>query len=192
MTDTGLILSIEDYLKDAFKNKPSRLQHIYNVKKVAITLGNIYHVDIPSVIVASYLHDATKMLSDEENIALAGDLFPKDQPPACAHAYAAAKVAQTTFKIDDQDILNAIMYHCSGRKNMSTLEKVIFVSDFIEEGREFPNSKVRLLAHQHLDRALYEVMILTKKYITDSNQKLSSLTEEAIKYYQKEVEGLND
>lgn len=186
------ILAIEDYLKEAFKSHPSRLEHIQRVKKIAISLANIYRADLPSVIVAAYLHDATKLLSDEENIQLADNFYHSSIPPACAHAYAAAKLAVTRFEIKDDDILNAIKYHCSGRKEMSLIEKIIFVSDFIEDGRDFVTPTLRLLAHHDLDRAVLEIMVLKKNYIESINQPLSPLTEEAISQYKKEVEVLND
>ncbi|XMB72676.1 bis(5'-nucleosyl)-tetraphosphatase (symmetrical) YqeK [Mycoplasmatota bacterium WC30] len=192
MIDETLIKSIEIYLEKTFVNHKSRLRHIYNVKKVAITLGNIYSVDIPSVIVASYLHDATKINSDEENTALASKLIYEGIPSACVHAFSAAILAKERFGITDIDILNSIKYHCSGRKNMSLLEKIIYVSDFIEDGRDFVSDELRAIAKTNIDKAVYLIMIQTKNYILKNKQKFSSKTEEAISYYQKKLEEFND
>lgn len=192
MINETLITEIQEYLSKKFVYHPKRLLHIYNVKKVAITLGKIYHADIPSVIVASYLHDATKINSLEENIQLAGTLINDSVPRGCIHAYAAYNLAKTMFQIEDQDILNAIMFHCSGRKEMSLLEKIIYVSDFIEEDREFASEELRTNATINLDLAVYQIMIQTKHYILKNNQEFSSTTEEAIRYYQKKLEELND
>ncbi len=192
MINEVLINDIEAFLNTKFKSKPKRLKHIYNVKKVAITLGKTYNSDIPSVIVASYLHDATKIDTLEENITFAGNLIDEGVPKACIHAYAACKLAIQTFHIEDQDILNAIKYHCSGRKAMSLLEKIIYVSDFIEEGRDFVHQELRQLAFQDLDKTVYKIMLQTKDYIVKHNQEFSSLTEEAITYYKLKLEELND
>ena len=191
MINSDLIDEIEQYLQFKFKNKKSRLKHIYNVKKVAITLGNIYNADIPSVIVASYLHDATKYdnigIDDLKSI----EINNEDVPKACIHAYTACNLAKARFNIEDIDILNAIKYHCSGRIKMSLLEKIIYVSDFIEEGREFTSNELRDIAMTNLDEAVYLIMIQTKEYLFSNNLKLSRLTEEAIPYYKKNSEEFN-
>lgn len=182
--DETKIQEIEKYLKTKFDDKSNRLKHIYNVKKVAITLGEIYNVDISSVIVASYLHDATKHETEEENLRLVGKKLSKAIPKACYHAYSAAALARCKFNIKDEDVLNAITYHCSGRKGMSLLEKIIYISDFIEEGRDFVDDDLRNLAKEDLDLTILKIMLRTKKYILENNKLLSNLTEEAIKYYQ--------
>jgi len=192
MIDETLISRIEAYLEDSLKDDPSRLNHIHNVKKVAISLGSVYHADIPSVIVASYLHDATKNLKDEENRVIAGNIYDKDVPSGCLHAYAAARIAEDTFTIEDQDILNAIRYHCTGRKQMSLLEKLIFVSDFIEDGRDFVSDNLKNLATTDLDQAVFEIMLRKKVYILQTGRPFSSITEEAINYYLMESEELDD
>ncbi len=192
MIDDCLLETIENHLKDVFKDHPERFRHIQNVKKVAVALGEVYKARIPDVIAASYLHDITKNLSDEENIRLAGNLYSEDVPKACAHAYAACNLAREKFLIDDEDILNAIKYHCSGRKAMSLLEKIIFVSDFIEEGRDFVDEELRKKASDNLDATVLVIMKRTKEYLLKNNLPFSSLTEEAIQYYEKELEELND
>lgn len=192
MINETIIEEIEHYLKTRFNPNSHRLKHIYNVKKVAVTLGRLYEADIPSVIVASYLHDITKHESIEENHRLASSLISEDTPQACYHAYAAAKVAKDKFNITDKDILNAIMYHCSGRLHQSLLEKIIFVSDFIEEGRDFVSDELRDLAKKDIDQCVYKIMLQTKAYIKRNNQVFSNLTEEAILYYRKIYGGMDD
>jgi predicted HD superfamily hydrolase involved in NAD metabolism len=182
------IQDIENYLRTKFNDNSHRLLHIYSVKKVAIILGKIYHADIPSVIVASYLHDATKHESNEENLRLIGTLLSDDVPKACYHAYSASQLAKQRFGIEDLDILNAIKYHCSGRKEMSLLEKIIYVSDFIEEGRDFVDDDLRELAMKDLDLTVLKIMLRTKEYILKNHQSFSNLTEDAIQYYQNKGE----
>ncbi len=189
------IKEIETYLQQIYKPDDYRYKHINNVKKVAISLAEIYNVDLSDVIVASLLHDATKSLGDEENERLAKayyrDLDYQTIPKACLHAYTAMQLATTKFAIDNQDILNAIKYHCSGRKAMSMLEKIIFVSDFIEESRDFVSEELRELAQQDIDHAVLQVMLQTKKYILAQGKQFSPLTEAAIKYYQMKTEVFN-
>ena len=75
---------------------------------------------------------------------------------------------------------------------MSMLEKVVYVSDFIEEGRDFVTEGLRNIAKQDINKAVLEIMIQTKKYILKQKEEFSSLTEEAIIYYQNELEEFND
>lgn len=192
MMNAKVIDEIEAFVNLSFDKDSHRLKHIYNVKKVAVALGKIYHVDIPSVVVASYLHDVTKHYSFAENKALLGNIFDESIPKPCLHAYSASVLAKTRFEIDDLDILNAIKYHCSGRSEMSLLEKIIFVSDYIEESRTFVTDELRTLAKVNLDLTVYKILVQTKEYILSKHQTFSNLSEEAINYYQQKMEELND
>jgi HD superfamily phosphohydrolase YqeK len=93
--------------------------------------------------------------------------------------------------VTDQDILNAITYHCSGRVNMSVLEKVIFVADFIEESRDFVEDYIKETAYKNLDLATYLIMKETENYLIKNNRRVSKLTTEAIEAYEN-LEVLND
>lgn len=192
MINTELIKEIEVFVHATFDKDSHRLKHIYNVKKVAVALGKIYHVDIPSVVVASYLHDITKHYSFTENKNILGNLYHESIPKPCLHAYSASILAKTKFNIDDLDILNAITYHCTGRSKMSMLEKIVFVSDYIEESRTFVSDQLRALAKTNIDLTVYKILLQTKAYIEQKQQPFSDLSEEAIKYYQKKTEELND
>lgn len=191
MIDGSVVSQIEDYLNKHYDTNSTRLQHIYNVTKVAVTLARQYKEDLTNVIVASYLHDATKYLSNEENLKLIGNV-DHSVPIGCRHAYSAKVLAETKFHIHHSDVLNAIQYHCTGRPNMSRLEQIIFISDYIEEGRPFDTSGILKLAMQDLSRAAYRIMQEIKEYILQSNQTFATITEEALSYYKKELEELDD
>ncbi len=192
MTKEALIKKIEAYLKVVFKNNQNRLKHIQNVKKVAISLAKIYNVDLAGVIVASLLHDVTKALNFEENkkIIDGHDIDISQIPDGCIHAITSRIIAKEKFNITDQDILNAIEYHCSGRKNMSTLEKIIFISDYIEDSRPFTTEELKLSAKQDLDKTVFKIMLLTKAYLLENNKAFSKLTEEAIDSYKRKFGGI--
>ncbi|GFR36282.1 hypothetical protein TCEA9_20940 [Thermobrachium celere] len=81
------------------------------------------------------------------------------------HAYVGAHIAREYFSIDD-DIFNAIYYHTVGRKDMSILEKIIFIADVIEEGRNFSGvEELRKLAFQDIDLAIIKSCELTIQYV---------------------------
>lgn len=189
----ALIKQIVYYLEEKFKTNPKRLSHIYSVRDKAIHLGKIYHGDLNKLTVASLLHDATKNDTMEDILLQLKDLNQTDDikevPRGCLHAYSAMLLAKNKFKIDDQDILNAITYHCSGRKAMSLLEQIIYVSDFIEESRTFVDDDLRRLAEEDIDLTTYRIMDRTIKYIEKNNQKVSRMTYEALDYYQNKIGG---
>ena len=191
-----MIEKIEKYLEKIFAKNNHRLEHILSVKKVAVELAKIHNFDEEKVIIAALLHDATKNLSRKENLEIVKNCFNEEElkalPADCLHAYSASIIAETEFGIIDSDILNAIKYHCAGRPKMSKLEKIIFVSDFIEDGRDFVSDEFREHAKTNLTKATYEIMLKTKEYLIKNNRVVANTTETAIEEYKKELEELND
>ncbi|BCE15522.1 hypothetical protein RSC3_02878 [Bacillus paralicheniformis] len=87
------------------------------------------------------------------------------------HAPAGAALVKTEVGITDEDILSAIRFHTSGRPNMTLLEKVIYVADYIEPGRRFPGvEEVRTLAEEDLDLALIQALKNTMTFLISKNQ----------------------
>ena len=189
------IVNIYEFLENQFLHNQSRLKHILAVLEVALDLGEIFGVDKEKIKISALMHDSTKNKTFQENIDLASKMFSEDElkdvPKPCLHAYSASALARTKFNVTDQDILNAITYHCSGRINMSVLEKVIFVADFIEESRDFVEDYIKETAYKNLDLATYLIMKETENYLIKNNRRVSKLTTEAIEAYEN-LEVLND
>lgn len=88
--------------------------------------------------------------------------------PQIIHSYLGALFAREFYGIDDEDILNAITYHTTGRANMSDLEKIIFLADYIEPMRNFDGvEKARELASKDLDAAMYFALNNTLKFLVE-------------------------
>jgi len=142
------------------------------------------------------LHDVTKKLTFQENYALARIMFSeediKDIPKSCLHAFSAAALAKVKFKIEDKDILDAITYHCTGRSDMSVLEKLIYVADYIEESRKFVDNDIKEYAKKDLDKSVYLIMKETENYLLKHNHPLARITKKAIEAYESHKEELND
>jgi predicted HD superfamily hydrolase involved in NAD metabolism len=189
------IINIYEFLENQFLHNQSRLKHILAVLKVALDLGEIFGVDKDKITISALMHDSTKNKTFQENLDLASKMFSEGElkivPAPCLHAYSAAALAKIEFGISDQEILNAITYHCSGRLNMSVLEKVIFVADFIEESRDFVEDYIKETAYKNLDLATYLIMKETENYLIKNNRRVSKLTTEAIEAYEN-LEVLND
>lgn len=164
-----------DYLKKNLKE--SRLKHSISVSETAIELATIYGQNIEKARIAGLVHDCAKNLSDEQLIKVATehkieiDEVSK-QSPQIIHGLVGSKIARDVMEIYDEDILNSIKYHTTGRKNMSILEKIIFISDYIEPLRKFNGIEeersledIRSLSKVNLDAAVILSLENTIKYV---------------------------
>lgn len=138
-----------------------RWQHTLGVVESAIALAERYHADPDKARTAAILHDVAKYWPvNRQREAIEADGHPAgmetlrfDKP--LWHSHAGAYVAKRDFGIEDEEILDAIRYHTSGRVGMTLLEKIICLADYIEPGRDFPGvDQLRELAETSLERAL--------------------------------------
>ena len=166
-----------------------RLKHSLNVSKCAVKLSEIYNCDKEKAKIAGLVHDCAKYFNDEQiedcikkfNI----ELDPLEENNlALSHSVIGSYVAKEVFEIEDEEILNAVKYHTTGRENMTLLEKIIYMADLIEEGRYFP--KVQELRELTYSGKLEEALILsfnnTIKFVIDNNQLIHPRTVKARNY----------
>ncbi|MFP4477868.1 MAG: bis(5'-nucleosyl)-tetraphosphatase (symmetrical) YqeK [Candidatus Izemoplasmatales bacterium] len=191
-----LIEDIKDYLVNVFKSDQKRLTHTHHVKDMALKLGKIHGVDLFKLEVACLLHDFTKNDPLEDTLKMARRKFTERDldgvADGCLHAYSATVKAELVFAIKDQEILDAINYHCSGRIFKSKVEQVVFISDYIEESRVFVDESLRDMAKKNLDLATYHIFNFSIKYLKKKNQSVSKFSEDALAYYKKKVEVINE
>ncbi|QGU95525.1 HD domain-containing protein [Clostridium bovifaecis] len=177
---------IIEYLKENLKKE--RFDHSLSVRDTAIKLAKIYGEDVEKAKMAALMHDCAKCISDEEMINISEkyghniDEVSRNAPNIL-HGHVGAYIAKYTMGISDENILNAIAYHTTGRKNMSLLEK-IYIADYIEPLRDFPgvDEMRRIAYYENLDKALMLSFNNTIKYIVDRNQLLHNDTIEARNY----------
>ena len=187
------IKEIELKLKEILPER--RLKHSLNVAKCAIELSKIYNCDENKAEIAGLVHDCAKYFNDKEveecvekyNITL--DELEKNNI-ALSHSTIGACVAKEEFNINDEDIINAIKYHTTGKENMSLLEKVIYMADLIEEGRNFPGvEELRELTFEgKLDEALVLSFNNTIKFVINNNQLIHPRTVKARNYILKKMQ----
>lgn len=176
-------MNIEEY-KEILKSKLSekRYNHCINVSKKAVELSLKYGVNEQHAMIAGLLHDITKELSEEEHIKIfrEGNINLEEiynTNLKLWHAKSAAVYVNKHLGISDEDILNAIKYHTTGRKNMSTLEKIIYISDAISEERTYNDvDKVRKAANENLDLAMVLLLALTIKKLINNNMPINEDT----------------
>lgn len=153
-----------------------RFEHSLRVADTAKELAKRYSADIEKAKLAGLVHDCAKNMSDEEMINIISEnncdeIYIKTE--ALMHGLAGGIIAKNVMKITDEEVLNAVIYHTTGRENMSTLEKIIYIADYIEPMRNFEGvEKLRDLAYKDLDEALLLSLSQTINYVVQRNQPL--------------------
>lgn len=163
--------------------KPSRRKHTLGVALTAAKYAAKCKLPERKVILAAALHDVAKNmpLTAPE---LAGFALQEEVPAPVLHQYAGAYIAEHSLGIDDEDVLNAVRYHTSGRPNMSDLEKLIFLSDMLEPGRDFKGiEKLRRALENDLNECMYLSLKHELKYLKRGGGTIYPLTFKAYEYY---------
>jgi len=160
----------------------SRINHTRRVISEAETLAERYGIDKEKAGFAALCHDMARCISSEDMKKYAGE-FKIDDSYSCSielsHGKIAAEWLKRDFDVDDADILNAVSYHTTGRPGMSTLEKIIFIADATEPGRNYPGvDQIRVLAHRDLDKGCLRSMEETIKHL---NSKGCRIHEDTLK-----------
>ena len=138
-----LVKKVEEAVFSKYKNS-KRLNHILGVARLARTLAIKFGLDEQKAYITGLLHDYIKYEPIDEMIQIINDPIVVNKfisAPQILHAYASSVVAKETFMIDDEEILDAIKYHVYGRVDMSLFEKIIVLSDFCEDSREYSTCK---------------------------------------------------
>ena len=105
-----------------------------------------------------------------------------------AHGKIAAVVIQRDFEEDDQDIINAVSYHTTGRPEMSLLEKIIYIADAVEPNRNYPGvQNLRKILEEDLDRAVLQSLTNTISYVRSEKKFLDEDTVLAKEYFEKMI-----
>ena len=172
-----------------------RFEHTLGVEYTAAALAMCYGASVEDARLAGLLHDCAKCLTDEKRLSICkkNDIPVTEmemRTPFLLHAKVGAFLAKEKYGVGKQDILNAILYHTTGHENMSLLEKIIFVADYIEPGRkQAPNLlEIRKLAFQNLDNAMLQILEDTLKYLQSGGGETDPMTEITWRYYKEKRE----
>ena len=170
--------------------KETRYQHVLGVEEVSVDLAVIHGCDPRKAAIAGILHDCAKSLSDEE---LLSECMKYNLPISegerksvyLLHAKVGAAYAKDKYGVEDDDILNAITYHTTGRQGMSLLEKIVFTADYIEPNRKpLPRiEEIRKAAYDYLDLAVYLILENTLDYLKSIGAFIDTRTNETYAYY---------
>lgn len=172
------IKEIETDLSNKLSKK--RFIHTLGVVNSAMYLAKKYGANIEDAHLAALLHDCAKEIPLLEMRDLVTDL-PCDQDMlhsgALLHGLAGMVLANTQYGVTNPDILEAIRVHTTGKENMSKLDKIIFLADYIEPNRNFPGvNDIRLAAEQSLDAGVLCGFDMTIRHLIDSGDSIYPLT----------------
>ena len=152
-----------------------RYIHTCGVMETSIELAKRYGADEKKAELAAIFHDYAKFRDKEEmqtiivEEKLSQDLLLYNSE--LWHAPVGALLVEREVGIQDEDILNAIRYHTSGKEEMTILDKVIYLADYIEPNRQFPGvEEVRELAKESLDQGLLKALQNTMTFLMKKNQ----------------------
>lgn len=142
------------------KLSPKRFRHSMNVMERAVFLARIVGADPAKAELAGLLHDVEKNTEPKillQKLQNSDILFSYADAllPQLWHAPAGMLFVRDKLGIRDPDVLNAIRYHTTGRKDMSPLEKAVYLADLTSADRDFPDAgHVRRLSEEDPDGAM--------------------------------------
>ena len=186
--------TMQEKLQSALSVK--RYIHTLGVAEEAVKLAQIYGSvqDQQKARVAGLLHDCAKDYPESMRLRFCKEYKVKtdeimNKQTDLIHPFLGAEVAKREYQVMDEDVLNAIRYHTTGRKEMSLLEKIIFIADYIEPNREKFGGleEARRLAYLDLDKAMKYILENTIEYVRARGRLLHPLSAEALEYYRESV-----
>lgn len=187
------IYKLQNQLKKVLE--PKRYEHTLGVSYTAVCLAFVYGADDNKALLAGLLHDCAKCLSHTKRLSICKkngieitDIEEKN--PVLLHAKVGAYLAREKYGIDDLEITNAILYHTTGKPDMSLLEKIIYVADYIEPQRKkLPRlEEIRKIAFSDLDMSIYMILENSVSYLENGNTMIDTKTKETYDYYKEMIE----
>lgn len=174
-----------------------RYEHTIRVAETATQLAKCYNISPQKAALAGLLHDYAKCDTiDELKQQISAFQLPSellDYHSELWHGPVGAMAVKEKYRIMDHNIIHAIYYHTTARENMSLLEKVIFVADYIEPGRSFPGvDEVREVAKINLDLAAQRALRNTIIHLLKKEAIIYPDTFLAYNQLTKSLEGLNN
>ncbi|MGG1516233.1 bis(5'-nucleosyl)-tetraphosphatase (symmetrical) YqeK [Paenibacillus oryzisoli] len=175
MNREALIAAVKEQMPER------RWLHTLGVMETSVMLAERFGGDAEKADLAAILHDYCKYWPVQEQAkiirenGLPQDLLDFDKE--LWHSHAGAFIAQSQFGIDDEEVLDAIRYHTSGRENMTLLDKIVCLADYMEPGRDFPGvDNIRELAKTSLEQALIAGFDSTISFLLAKGKRIYPLT----------------
>lgn len=168
-----------------------RLVHSKNTALVALSLNRNFcpKIDEDKVLLAGLLHDVGKMYDKTELPKNIKNAIPSDSiGTPVQHQFVSAEIVKNDFHISDEDVLNAIRFHTTGRENMSQFEKLIYVSDLISYERNFQGvESLRKAVYNDFEKGFITCLTYSRDYVVETGRAVYPLTDKAINFYKENL-----
>ncbi len=167
-----------------------RYQHTLGVMFTASALAMCHDADIQQAECAGLLHDCAKCIPNEKKLKLCEEYgievsATERKAQYLLHSKLGAYLAKAQYGIDDPEIISSIRWHTTGRPNMSKLEKIIFIADYIEPQRckaqHLP--EIRRLAFEDLNQTVLRILEDTLHYLDKGRGEVDEMSRSAFRYY---------
>ena len=166
---------------------PNRVAHVLGCRDCAVELARIYGENETDAARAGLLHDITKAIDGPLQLTLCAeygivlDTFSKAYPKTL-HALTGSLVAGRIFG-ENEDVVRAICHHTTGRADMTMLEKIIYIADYVEVNRNFPGvEQMRAMAYTDIDQAVLMGLESAVAHVSRQGQGLAPATLEALEF----------
>ncbi len=168
-----------EFIKKTLPEK--RLIHTAEVTVTALKKVKELRLDRDKVITCCILHDCAKYIDCR---SVKGFKLPDGVPQPVIHAFLGAYIAEKVLKIHDEEIIDAIRYHTSGKPNMTTLGKLVFTADMIEKNRSYEGvERLREIYEQDFEKCFRECLKEEMVHLVNKKQYIYSETVSAYEYY---------
>ena len=170
--------------------KPTRMPHVLGTEQEAVRLVRRYGGDETQARIAALLHDCTKKLDMAQQLALCeryGIMLDELEQRALKllHSKTGAAIARDVFGVEDA-VYDAILYHTTGKPDMTRLEKIIYLADYIEPTRDFPGvDELRKTVYEDMDKGLLMGLTMTIQEMEEMGNPVHHLTRDARDYLLK-------
>lgn len=189
--DNNLYFSLR--LKDFFSK--DRYLHTLSVANLTYDIALRNGLNTSKALIASLLHDIAKEMDIETQNRILNTYFPHHEqfPPFAIHQYVGAIIANQEFYITDEEVLDAIRYHASGKPNMSPLGKILYAADKIEPRRMYDSKSYIELCKNDYELGFLTVLKANYNFHKEKNRTIKyDLVEECYNYYFPKKEGNAD
>lgn len=188
--NNAYIEEIRNKVEIALEKDPMRFKHSIGVADTAACLAMRYNSDMEKAYITGLLHDCAKCVDDdlkikecrEANLSVSQTEL---ESPYLLHSKLGALYARTKYGIDNPEICSAIEFHTTGKPNMSLLEKIVFIADYIEPYRNkaWDVDIIRGLAFEDINEAVYFCLKDTLEYLESKNKTIDEMTSKAYAFY---------
>ena len=185
---------IEDWMFEKLKKDTGedRFIHSIGVMETSVELAKVYGVDEEKAALAGLLHDCAKFLDKRNLLKMAIDFDiildnVMKYNNKLIHGPLGKEIARKFYFVTNEEILQAIKYHTTGKENMNLLEKIVFIADYIEPNRKFVGvEEIKQLAFVDLNDSIIRAIDNTIKYLIDGGDLIHLDTVKARNYLKLE------